>query len=90
MKKPFKNTKVGKILTSPIAKGIISKLPFGVGSMASEFMSDTTDAKAGNMSREKLVHNLVKLGIYAVLLYLVFSGKIDFDQANDAKDFIQN
>ena len=87
MNKPFKRTKVGKILTSPIAKGILSKLPFGVGSTLSEVLNDT-DTPEGEMNREKLVHNLIKMGIYAVLLYLVFSGKIDFDQAQDAKDFI--
>ena len=89
MKKPFKRTKVGKILTSTVSKSILSKIPFGIGSIASEVFN-ATDTPEGEMNREKLVHHLVKLGIYAVLLYLVFSGKIDFDQAEQAKEFLQN
>ena len=88
-KKPFSETKIGKILTSPIVKGILTKLPFGVGSLMGEVVNSTSTPE-GSINREQLIHHLVKLGIYAVLLWLLFSGKISQDEAEFGKDFIQN
>ena len=87
-KKPFKETKIGKILTSPIVKGILTKLPFGVGSLMGEVVNSTSTPE-GSINREQLIHNLIKMGIYAVLIYLVFSGKISWDDASSAKEFVQ-
>ncbi len=88
-KKPFKDTKIGKILTSGVAKTALDMIPFGIGSTISQVLNKT-DTPEGSISREQLVKSLVKLGIYAVLLYLVFSGKISQDDAEFGKDFIQN
>ena len=87
--RPFKDTKLGKILTSPIVKGVLTKLPFGVGSLVSEVVNSTSTPE-GAINREQLIHNLIKMAIYAVLLYLAFSGKISFEEAEDAKGFITN
>jgi len=43
----------------------------------------------GNLSREQLANNIVKIALYAVLIWFVFSGKIDWDQAGQAKDFLE-
>jgi len=91
MKKPFKYTKLGKLLTSPLAKGIISKVPI-VGGMAGELLNDTSRSQGGTepgtLSREKLVHYAIKMAIAGILVYLVFSGKISWDDADTAKTFI--
>jgi hypothetical protein len=87
MKKPFSDTKIGKVLTSPIVKASIKLLPFNIGSAAAEMM-EKTDTPVGSMNREKAVHHALKLIIYAVILYLVFSGKIGWDDAEQAKDLI--
>ncbi len=88
-KKPFKETKVGKILTSSIAKNALEMIPFGIGSTISQILTKN-DTPEGSLSREALAKSLVKLGIYAILLYLVFSGKLDMSDAQDYKEFIQN
>ena len=88
-KKPFKETKIGKILTSPIVKGILTKLPFGVGSLMGEVVNSTSTPE-GAINREQLIHSLVKIGIYVVLIYLVLSGRISWDDADSAKGFITN
>ncbi len=89
MKKPFKDSKFGKILTSPLIKGVLTKLPFGVGSLVSEVVNSTTTPE-GNINKEQLIHNVIKIAIYVALIYMVFSGKISWDDASNAKEFIQN
>ena len=89
MKKAFKDTKFGKIITSGIAKNALEMIPFGIGSTISQVLTKN-DTPEGSMSREALAKSLIKLGIYAVLLYLVFSGKLDMSEAEDYKEFIQN
>ena len=88
-KKPFKDSRVGKILTSPIVKGVLTKLPFGVGSLMSEVVNSTSTPE-GAINKEQLIHNVIKMAIYAVLLYLVFSGKMSLEDAEGAKGFITN
>lgn len=87
MKTPFKESKFFKVLTSPVVKGILTKVPFGIGSMAGDLLNKN-ETSEGSMTKEKLLHSIIKMSIYAVLIYLAFSGKIDFDQAEQAKDFI--
>jgi len=38
LESPFHETTLGKILTSPLIKGALSLLPFGVGSIASNIL----------------------------------------------------
>ena len=87
MKTPFKESKFFKVLTSPVVKGILTKVPFGIGSMAGDLLNKN-ETGAGSMTKEKLLHNIVKIAVYSILLYLAFSGKISMDQAEQAKDFI--
>lgn len=83
----FKNSRVGKFLTSPVFKGLITKIPFGVGSLAGDILNKN-DKEEGTLSREKLVHNLVKLCIYGALAYFFLKGSITLEEAEDAKDLI--
>ena len=79
MKKPFSLTKVGKFLTSPIVKGLITKVPF-IGSVAGELLNKTS-TNEGTMSKQQMVHHLIKLALYAALFY---AGIISFDEFTQA------
>ena len=86
-KKPFKETRIGKILTSPIIKGVLTKLPFGVGSLVSEVVNSTSTPE-GSINKEQLTHIIIKMAIYAALIYAVLSGRISWDDAEQAKELI--
>lgn len=89
--KPFNETKLFKVLSGKVAKAILSKVPFGIGSTFSDIMTSSKDAGlSGTLSREKFVSNMVKIGIYAILIWLVLAGKISWDDAGQAKEFLQN
>lgn len=88
-KKPFKQTKFGKILTSPIIKGVLTKLPFGVGSLVSEVVNSTSTPE-GDINKSQVVHHAIKLAIYAALIYAVLTGKITWDDAEQAKELLSN
>ena len=87
MKRRFNATKIGKILTNPIVKSGLSMLPFGLGSLASNFL-DSNATPTGEIDPKTMPVKIMKVVIYAVLLYLVISGKIDFSQATEYKEFI--
>ena len=87
MKKPFKDTAFFKILSGPIVKTVLTKIPFGIGSMAGDLLNKN-ESPEGVMTREKFLHSIIKLGIYSVLIYLALSGKITMEDAEQAKDFI--
>ena len=87
MKTPFKETKFFKVLTSPVVKGILTKVPFGIGSMAGDLLNKN-ESQPGVMTREKMLHSVIKMSIYGILIYLAFSGKITMEDAEQAKDFI--
>ena len=74
--------KIGKIV-----KAALELAPFNIGSFVKE-IATKTDTPEGQVSREKLVFHIIKFIIYGVLIYLVFSGRIDFDQAEQAKEFL--
>ena len=85
-KKKFKDTKVGKILTGGFVKGIIKSIPW-VGEVASNVLDDN-GTESGKVDKKELPSTLIIIGIIAVLLYLALSGKIGWDEAEQAKDFI--
>lgn len=87
MKKPFKSTKVGKVLTNPMVKTALGFIPFGVGSTIEKVL-DSNQTPEGQINREDLAKSLVKLGIYAVIIYLVLSGKVTWEDAERVKEFI--
>ena len=86
-KKPFNETKAGRILTNPLVKGALNMIPFGIGSTIGSIL-DKNGTDEGQVDPQNLVQNLMKVAVYAVLIYLVFSGRIDMDQAETAKEFI--
>lgn len=88
MKKKFKETKFGKLLTSPVAKMLIKTLPLGIGSMAGNILDETENSQPGEVNKEDLIPQLIKLAFYIVLVYLAIKGGISWDDAEAAKGFI--
>lgn len=86
MAKKFKNTKVGKILTGGFFKTVIKSVPI-VGDLASNVL-DENGTKAGEVNKKELPVTLIRLGILVVILYLALSGKIEWTEAEQAKDLI--
>jgi len=78
--------KIIKFLNKPLIAGIVKSIPFGIGSLASNILGEV--GGAGNVDKKELMPQLVKIGIYVVLLYLVFSGKLNMETATEYKDFI--
>ncbi len=89
MKKQFKFTRVGRFLTSTVVKGLVTKIPFGIGSLASDILNKN-DREEGTLSREQLIHNIIKMAIYAVLVYFFLKGDITLEEVEEAKDMINN
>jgi len=81
-------TKILSFLKRPIVAGVLKSVPFGIGSLLQNVLGEV--GGAGNVDKKELPAQLVKIGIYVVLLYLVFSGKLDMSQAEDFKDFIND
>ena len=78
--------KIIKFLNKPLIAGVVKSIPFGIGSLASNILGEV--GGAGNVDKKELMPQLVKIGIYVVLLYLVFSGKLNMETATEYKDFI--
>ena len=81
--KKFKETLVFKILQK-----VAPAIPFGIGSVAENILNDNS-TPAGEIDNNELPAQLIKIGIYVVLVYLVLSGKIDWLEAERVKEFIQ-
>ena len=78
-RKPFNETTIGKILTGSVVKSVLTKVPFGLGSLASDLLNKN-ESPEGTMTREKLIHNVIKIAIYAALLW---GGIISFAEFSD-------
>jgi len=66
---------------------LLSAIP-GVGPIIANVL-DNNSTPAGVMDKRELWPQLAQLAILAVLVYLVISGKISWDDAEMAKDFIK-
>ena len=80
--------KIIKFLNKPMIAGLVKSIPFGIGSLASNVLGEV--GGAGNVDKKELPAQLIKIGIYVVLLYLVFSGKLNMEDAESYKDFIKD
>ena len=78
-----------KALNRPLLRGLVKSIPF-VGDIADNVLTETSNSPAGEFDPKDMWLRVVRLAILVVLLYLVFSGKIDMDQAEDAKEFLNN
>ena len=76
-----------KLINKPLIKGVLKTIPFA-GDLVENITEDTFESPAGAMNHNKLIFQLVRFAGLAILMYLVFSGKISFEEAEKAKDFI--
>ena len=81
--------KIIKFLQKPMIKGLIKSIPF-VGEMASNVLTETSNSPAGKVDKEDMIPTLIRMGVVIVLLYLAMSGHISFEDATEAKEFIQD
>ena len=94
-KKKFKNTKVGKLLTSKVGSTLIGSIP-GVGPIADNLLDEVKGDGKGQVVSEsgeinwKNPKQIIGGVLTIVLLYLALSGKIGWDDAQQAKDLINN
>lgn len=61
--------KLKKITKSPVVKGILKTIPFGVGDLVGGIMDETSKSKSGAISTEELSPRVAKLVMYGTLLY---------------------
>ncbi len=81
------NGKLLGFLQKPAIKGLIKSIPF-VGEMASNVLTETSNSPAGEVDKDDMIPTLIRMGVVIVLLYLAMSGRISFDDAQQAKEFI--
>ncbi len=100
-KKKFKDRFIGKLLLgSPVVKTLVKSLPFGVGDLIGNVIDNTEDknhvgitlsgSQQGSISKEEMLPKIIKMAIYAVLVYLALKGTLTWDDAEQAKSFIGN
>ena len=76
-----------KLINKPLIKGVLKSVPF-VGDVVDYITEGTFEAPEGVLDKNKLIYSTVRLALLCVLMYLVLSGKISFEDAEQAKDFI--
>ena len=93
-KKKFKDTKIGKLLTSKVGKTLIGSIPI-IGDAAENLLTETKGEKGEVQSEPGKIdwtnpQGIIRGVIVAVLLYLALKGHISWDEADQAKEFITN
>jgi len=94
-KKKFKETKIGKLLTSRVAKGLLKSLPLGVGQIAGNILDEKKGDGKGEVVSEagsidwKDPATIVSAVATLVLMYLALTGKLTWEEAEQAKSFIE-
>ena len=76
-----------RVLDRPLVKGVLKSVPI-LGDVVENITEGTFDAPEGMLDKNKLMFQVLRIAILCVLLYMVFSGKIDFEEAEQAKQFL--
>ena len=80
-------TKILNFLNKPLIKGLIKSIPF-VGDIADNILDEQPGSPSGQINRADMTSKIIRMAIMLGLLYLVFSGKLSMDQADEYKDFL--
>lgn len=87
MKKPFNKTKVGKFLTKSVTgKLLVGAADTFTGGIVSNAVESTEDHVSGRLDVVKAIGTLLIAGF---LIYLVVTGKITIEQAEELKEFVE-
>ena len=76
-----------RVLRQPLVAGVLKSVPM-LGDVIENITEGTFDAPEGTLDKNKLMFQVLRIAILCVLLYMVFSGKIDFEEAEQAKEFL--
>ncbi len=80
--------KILNFLNKPFIKGLIRSIPI-VGEMADNVLEETTHSPGGNLDKNKLVYQIVRLAALIGVMYFVFKGTMTEEDAEFFKDFIK-
>ena len=86
--KPFNETKLSKVLSNPLVKGLIKSIPFGVGSLASNVLDETTTSPTGKWDLKTILPQLLKLAFYGYLAYQFLHGTFTEEDIKQAQKII--
>ena len=76
-----------RVLRHPLLKGVLKSVPI-IGDVVENLTESSFEAPEGMLDKNKLMFQVLRIAILCVLLYMVFSGKIDFEEAEQAKEFL--
>ena len=95
MKKKLKDTKIGKILKSPLITNLIGLVPI-VGKPIGDTLKDTQKSPQGTRSAEDKqeftgeLKGVLKLIITAIIVIALLRGCVDPETAQDATDILNS
>ena len=75
-----------KLLERPLVRAVLKSVPF-VGDVVSNL---DNEAPVGQFDTKEAWYTTIRYVIIAALLYLVISGKISWEEAEQAKEFLGN
>ena len=92
MKKPFRERKISKFLTSPFMKVVLGLIP-GIGPIAKNILIELPDSESGTVNKKEIVSDSIQAVIQAVLvgilIILAVTGKISFADAEQAAEILE-
>lgn len=87
MKKPFNKTKVGHFLTdSAVGKILVGSVDTFTGGLASNIIEETPTSPSGSADKIKAVGAILTA---LILIYLVVTGQITTEEAEQIKDIVE-
>ena len=95
MKKKFKETKVGKILSGSLVSTLIGSIPI-IGPIASNILDEQKGDGKNEIVSESGSFNLkdpkgiIAAVLTAILLYMALKGHISWEDAQQAKEFLND
>jgi hypothetical protein len=89
-KKKFKDTKLFKAINKPVVRGLLKSIPFGVGSIAGNVLDETATSASGEVDKQNIGPQVVKLVIYGIIIYMFLNQGVDLDQLEQIKDLMSD
>ncbi len=81
--------KLLNFLNKPFIKGIVKSIPI-VGDLFTNVLTETQHSPAGKLDKGEATISIIRIVILVGILYLVFSGKLDMEEAEGYKKYLNN